>query len=482
MSRVLSVAWRDFKHTVMTKAFLFAIVGVPILLVGIIAIAAIVMMGHKEPPLIGTVAVAAPDDAVIEAIRAEFDPERIKREQDSEAAELNATAQGVGAMAGTTDYDAAGGSLSGMPVRGEVDISIEALDRNVHEFTNGLKQRLEDGDLLAVAIIPQAAIDNWKPDDEREDEADAAREDEGDEKHTPSPTFRLLVNETMDTDHIGLIEKRLGQAVVSVRAEQEGVDLESSRALLKRPRADTDRLIKGGETKSEGEAVRALKQVIPMVLLMLLWGATFGTGNQLLMSTIEEKSNKVMEVLLSAVSPMQLMTGKIIGLGLVGLIIVAVYSSAGIAGLVVANRLDLIDTVDLIYFALYFFMAYFMVASMMAAVGSAVSDLREANTLLTPVMLLLMVPLFLWMPISQAPNGGVATAFSFIPPAIPFVMILRIGADEAVPLMHIPLTLIWGYLCTFGMMWLAAKIFRVGVLMYGKPPSPIELIKWARYS
>jgi ABC-type Na+ efflux pump permease subunit len=471
------VAWRDFKHTVMTKAFLFAIVGVPILLIGIFAIAAIVMIGHKEPPLVGTVAVAAPSEAVVEAIRGEFDPDRIKQEQEAEAAERDATAAGVGAMTGTADYDAAGGSLSGMPARGEVDISIEALDSEVDAFTDQLKQRLEKGDLLAVAIIPQAAIDNWRPTGDATEEAN-----DGDRQKTESPSFRLLVNENMDTDHIGLIERRLGQAVVSVRADEAGVDLKTSRALLKRPKADTDRLIEGGQTKSEGEAVRALKQIIPMVLLMLLWGATFGTGNQLLMSTIEEKSNKVMEVLLSAVSPMQLMTGKILGLGLVGLIIVAVYSSAGIAGLVVLNRLDLIDTIELIYFALYFFMAYFMVASMMAAVGSAVSDLREANTLLTPVMILLMVPLFLWMPISQAPNGGVATAFSFIPPAIPFVMILRIGADEAVPLIHIPLTLLWGYLCTFGMMWIAAKIFRVGVLMYGKPPSPIELLKWARYS
>jgi ABC-2 type transport system permease protein len=130
-------------------------------------------------------------------------------------------------------------------------------------------------------------------------------------------------------------------------------------------------------------------------------------------------------------------------------------------------------------------MAYFMVASMMAAVGSAVSDLREANSLLTPVMMILMIPLFLWMPISQAPNGMLAQAFSFLPPAIPFVMILRVGSDEGVAphlWWQIPGTIVWGYLCMGGMVWMAGKIFRVGVLMTGKPPSPLELFRWIRYS
>jgi ABC-2 type transport system permease protein len=137
---------------------------------------------------------------------------------------------------------------------------------------------------------------------------------------------------------------------------------------------------------------------------------------------------------------------------------------------------------DIVYLFVFFFMAYFMIAALMAAVGSAVTDIREANTLVTPVMLIVMIPLFLWMPISQAPNGGIATTFSFLPPATPFVMILRLVADEPVPVWQIPVSIAWGYACVFGMIWLAAKIFRVGVLMYGKPPTPLQLIKWIRYA
>jgi ABC-2 type transport system permease protein len=200
------------------------------------------------------------------------------------------------------------------------------------------------------------------------------------------------------------------------------------------------------------------------------------------MSTIEEKSNRVMEVLLSALSPFQLIAGKILGHGGVGLLIGVVYSSLGIAALIAASWTNLIDALDLVYLGVFFIMAYLMIASIMTAVGSAVSDLREANTLITPVMIVVMIPLILWMPISQAPNGGLAVAFSFIPPAIPFVMILRVTADEAVPAWQIPATILWGYACVLGMIWMAAKIFRIGVLMYGKPPSPLQLLKWVRYS
>lgn len=251
--------------------------------------------------------------------------------------------------------------------------------------------------------------------------------------------------------------------------------------LLDRPRANASRLTEGGETTEESNLVRVLREIAPMIFMMLLWVATFSTGNQLLTSTIEEKSNKVMEVLLSAVSPLQLMTGKIIGQGAAGLIIVTVYSSLGIVAVIGLNQVGIVKGSDLLFLMLFFVMAYFMIASLMTAVGSAVSDIREANQLMTPVMLVIMFPLFLWMPISQAPNGLVAQITSFIPPATPFVMILRVVAEEPVPVWQIVASIVWGSICMVGMVWLASRIFRVGVLMSGKPPSPLELIRWARY-
>jgi ABC-2 type transport system permease protein len=133
-----------------------------------------------------------------------------------------------------------------------------------------------------------------------------------------------------------------------------------------------------------------------------------------------------------------------------------------------------------VYLAVFFIMAYFMVASMMAAVGSAVSDLREAQSLVGPVMMVLIVPIMLWMPIVQNPNGMLATVAGFVPPATPFVMILRLtAATEPIPMWQTIASIVWGFACALGMLWLAARIFRVGVLMQGKPPTPKELVKWA---
>ena len=78
--------------------------------------------------------------------------------------------------------------------------------------------------------------------------------------------------------------------------------------------------------------------------------------------------------------------------------------------------------------------------------------------------------------------GTIAQVFSFVPPAIPFAMALRLAAEEPVPIWQIAATLVWGTVCVLGMIWMAAKIFRVGVLMYGKPPSLLELLKWLRYT
>jgi len=116
----------------------------------------------------------------------------------------------------------------------------------------------------------------------------------------------------------------------------------------------------------------------------------------------------------------------------------------------------------------------------MAAIGSAVNDIREAQSLMTPVMLVLMIPMMLWLPISRAPNSTFAQVLSFIPPVSPFVMVVRIAGSEPVPLWQIPLSIFVGLASVFGALWASAKIFRIGVLMYGEPPNFKTLIRWVR--
>jgi ABC-2 type transport system permease protein len=104
----------------------------------------------------------------------------------------------------------------------------------------------------------------------------------------------------------------------------------------------------------------------------------------------------------------------------------------------------------------------------------------EAQSLLGPIMMILIIPMMLWMPILRNPNSDFATAVSFVPLLNPFVMVLRIAGSEPIPTWQIPVSIGVGIITVVVMVWLCAKIFRVGVLMYGKAPNFATLLKWVR--
>ncbi len=442
-AKVFAVAARDFKHTVLTKAFLFGVIVVPLLIGGLIPL--IPLLTSFEPaPLEGKIALVDPDAAVLDAVATQFSPPKASGDR------------------GRPDVEAIQDAATTL-VAGELRIDVESIEA---ADPDTLRERIRAGEYLAIATIPADLIDPVK----------VQQEDE-------NPHFELLTDEELDPKQVGRIESRIGQAVVNVRVANADLDVEGVRKLTKRPKARTVKLLEDGTERTDSELERVLQEVgLPMGFMMLLWIAAFTGAQSLLMSTIEEKSSKVIEVLLSAVSPMQLMTGKIVGQGAVGLLMLAMYAGAGIAAMIAFAVFDLVEIWQLVLLFLYFFMAYFMVAALMAGVGSAVNDIREANNLLTPVMLIMFVPLMLWLPISQSPNGALAIGCSFVPPAIPFVMVMRIASPESVPFWQIAVSLVWGFATTLGLIWLSARIFRVGVLMQGKAPTPIEMIKWIRYS
>ena len=430
IQRILSVAWREFRHTALTKAFLLAVVAFPLL--GILAFALIPLLLPKgPPPLEGTIAIVDPQGRFGERFEA------MLREGRSRGEGL------VGRL-----LDEAEASLIARE-----DLVVEASTDPA--AIDGLKSRLRRGDLLAIAEVATPS-----------DDPAAVGE------------ITLLVPSGMAARQVVLLEQLLREAAVEVQVDRAGEDSARLRALLTPPAAQTLRLAPDG--REARERVEA-KILVPLGFMMLLWIGTMTSANYLLTSTIEEKSNRVMEVLLSAISPMQLLAGKILGYGLVGAILLVAYGGLAVAGLAILAMLDLVPPMHLVLLCVYFTMAYFMIASMLAAVGSAVSELREAQSLVGPVMLVLMLPMILWLPISDDPNGLLATVSSFIPPLIPFVMILRTtGATEPVATWQILASIVVGFGATVGMVWTAARIFRVGVLMQGKPPTPLELLRWIR--
>jgi ABC-2 type transport system permease protein len=142
--------------------------------------------------------------------------------------------------------------------------------------------------------------------------------------------------------------------------------------------------------------------------------------------------------------------------------------------------LGMLDVSLLFYLVVFYMIAYFVVASLLGAVGAAVNEMREAQSLMGPVMLILIIPWMLWMPISRSPDSTFAVITSFLPPINPFVMLIRMTSSSPPPTWQVWLSILIGAASVYAALWFAAKVFRVGVLMYGKPPNLATLVKWAR--
>ncbi len=464
-SRIVTVALREFKYTAMTKAFIFGAVVFPLVVWAAFPVI-IMLTEQKNPPLVGTIAVIDPTGQVGESVRAEF--ERLRGREPGQAIAKLREEVARNPAAAIENPPVGAEALAAFDDDVEVDVRIDVLPGDAD--VDSAKERVRVGDLLALAEIGPGAVD-----------VDRIRRAVGDGEPDPDDTagVTLYTATEMHPGHTRLIRRRLGDAVVRVRAQTLGDDLETLRAILDRPRVATRSLASdGAETAEQAD----FKEMLPLFFAVLLAVTTFTSGQYLLTTTIEEKSNKVMEVLLSAVSPMQLMTGKILGQWLVSLVMLVMYGGLLLTALVVFAAGDLVGWTDLLCFGAYFVMSYFFTASAMAAIGSAVSDIHDAQSLMMPAMfVLLMAPMLLMIPASQNPAGLLATVSGFIPPLIPYIMIVRVTAGE-VPPWQIALSMVIGFGSAAGGLWLAAKIFRVGVLMYGKPPSPLQMLKWVRYS
>jgi len=227
----------------------------------------------------------------------------------------------------------------------------------------------------------------------------------------------------------------------------------------------------------------------PVAFVYLLWIAVFTAAQMLLTNTVEEKSNRIIEVLLSSVSPGQLMAGKIWGIGATGLTIVVSWAVFGLIGVEIGSQLipkiaewNLTaiarDPLYLASFIGYFLTGYLLFAAVLVAIGSVCNSLKEAQNLVQPVFLLLMIPLFAMVPIVQEPNGLMAKVFTYIPLYTPFAMMNRASGPPA-PIEYAITTVL-----ILVSVWLAfkaaGKIFRVGVLMTGNPPKLKEILGWLR--
>jgi ABC-2 type transport system permease protein len=225
---------------------------------------------------------------------------------------------------------------------------------------------------------------------------------------------------------------------------------------------------------------REVSMMVPFFFMYLIFLGIFANGQQLMTSIIEEKTSRIIEVLLSAASPFELMTGKIIGLCVVSLTVVGIwavmaYSAARLAGI----NIDITGT-QLLFCLIYYILGFVLLGSIMAGVGSTCNTLKDAQNMMMPVTIIVIIPMMSFHVIIQNPDGMYARALSFFPPVTSMVMVLRLSAGSSAGFLEIFSTIAVLIISVIFAVWLAAKVFRTGILMYGKKPSLREVARWLR--
>lgn len=461
MSKIANVALREYKATAMTKAFIIGAFVVPAVAVAVIPLIVILIMGTKAPRLDGTIAVIDRSGAVLAGLEARFSQAAVEARAEArrEAVRDAMTKMGPN-LAGDARTEQAMDLGASIALGEQASLSIEVLqpDADLEEAQAPLRGKTaKDGGRVILLVIDSDAV-------VRAPGADAF----GSYQMFMSPKMHVMVQED--------VRSAVRDAILEARFRAGGFDAAEIRALTTVGSPRVQEVTATGERESN----EFMAAMLPTLFMVLLLVSVMIGGQFLVTTTIEEKTNRLAEVLLSAVSPTQLMTGKIIGQMFVGFTLMAIYGGLGVVSLISFAHADVISFGLIVYMIAAYVIAYFFVASLMAAIGAAVNDYRESQSLLVPVVLILMIPYFLAMPISMNPDSIFAIVCSHVPPISPFTMLIRMTSTSPPPTWEVLVSLTVAAASVLPVLWAAGKVYRIGLLMYGKPPNLGTLLKWIR--
>lgn len=313
------------------------------------------------------------------------------------------------------------------------------------------------------------------------------------ETETGPGLLRLEADRTLGMENVVGVQKKMNAIWTLVKNEKLGIDEVKRKIIERNTLTVMPSNIKDKNADSQiATIIGSVSAVLIYIILMLY-------GSQVMMGVMEEKTSRIAEVIVSSVKPFQLMLGKIVGIGLVAftqimlwiMFILVIYkiTAAGNAD-AVSGMVGQIQNVfaatnvplTLFFFLFYLLGGFFFYSSLFAAMGSAVNeDMREAQSLSFPLMMPIIFSMIMMGAVLKDPTGPVAVWGSIIPFSSPIIMMVRVpfGVPDTVPWWQMGvsmLTLVAGFIFTT---WFAGKIYRTGILMYGKKPSWKEMIRWA---
>jgi ABC-2 type transport system permease protein len=422
MREVWLVIKREYLTRVRTKAFIFSTILIPVLLAGYIALVVAISTRNASSTL--KIAIVDESGGLAQAISANL------KEKLS----------------------------SGQPA---VQV-IETLEKPGDQARSDLRSKILKGQLSGYLLVPKDVLGGKEV-----------------EFYTKNPG---------DLTRTGSLRRAVGEAVVARRLSDQGIHVDNLAKVTEWVGIQVVKVTQQGETEESGQTL-----IIGFVLAMMLYFTLLIYGVSTMRSVLEEKTTHIVEVLVSSLRPIQLLGGKILGVAAVGLTQYLIWTISG--GLLASYGVAMasaflpdaasfrihVPASLLVFMVVFFLGGYFLYSGLYATVGAIVSTEQDAQQMQIPVIMPLVLSLILLNVVLRDSNSTTSVVLSMIPFFSPILMIFRITL-ETPPLWQIALSLGLLIATTLVVVWFSARIYRVGILMYGKRPSLVEILRWLRYS
>jgi len=420
MHKIWTLIKREYKETVYKKSFIFMTILTPILMVGMGVIPSLLMSLETEESV--TFHVIDQSDFIY--------PELVK-------------------------------SLSDTMSNGEQKynfVHIKTTGTDITSAVNEQKMLIQTEKISGLILIPADVVE--------------------------SGIIELYAKNVANYDLNRAVRNTIGKIVVDHRINVSGLNPETINELTRRLEMTTIKITKEGKESKRGFLDEYFST---FVFILILYMTLIFNGSAIMRSIIQEKSSRIIEVLLGSASPFQLMAGKIIGQGSVGLTQYIIWSAFGILMVLYGgNVMPLSDKYFsfapsiFVYFVVFYLLGFFFYSAFFSAIGSLTNTDQEAQQLIMPVIMFLIVPLMLLGFMVKSPDSTLITTMSMIPFFAPIMMFGRINISNP-PFIEVMGSIVILIVSTVFVIWLVSRIFRVGILMYGKRPTFPEIIKWFSY-
>jgi len=448
MRKLLAVIRHEYRKIVLKWSFLIGTLLFPFLMAGFAVVPAIIMSLKGEPTRI---VIVDRSGKIAPRIKENLSREKIEAKAEKAAKdsikEFNATQQkkmerGAEQMAEGFDF---------------VEYSVD--DKSLDQIRRELLDKVADNKIDAYLIVP--------PNFEAPDAVFEFRSRKAGD-FVASGSFRDAVNDAVRSQRLAdasISETKLHELSQAVNFDEKGLDE------------------RGEEKDSEGTFVAAF--IIGLMIYITL--AIYGQA--IMSAVVEEKETRIAEILFSSTSPFKLMLGKLIGVGLAGLtqlaiwvvsaVAVVAFGMAGLSAAGVDFSMPTITPLMIVLFFVFFLLGFFLYASIFALIGSMVTTVQEGGQFAFPAIMILLVAFYFSFAVIRDPNSDLSFWVSIAPFLAPISMPVRILA-EMPPFWQIALSALLNLVAIAGVVWLAARVYRTGMLMYGKRATIPEVLKWIR--